>query len=222
MDENNQNPIDEIEKKAIKRAKSYTSSATLATVAIAAIGNPRMIGHREPDYLVLQKEIKEQTEKVQKGDTSGIETTLMCQAKALDMLFNTMVTQAVGSEHLDAMRAHMDIALRAQNQGRKTLLALAAIKYPPQQQFVGQQNIALNQQVNNGVSRQMVESQGGGEHLGNIKIKPKNELLEKQDGKRLDTKAPSATIKAHSPVEAVEVGGGKNTRRKRAKQNERS
>ena len=205
------------EEDAIRKSKFYSDSTKMAMFSISAIF--RLDSTFEPDAKTLHQEINKQAEEIIKGDTSGIETTLVSQTKTLDALFNRMAAQASLSQNLDRMRAYMDMALRAQNQCRKTLLALVAVKYPPQHQIVGQQNIALNQQVNNGVSRPMVQSQGGEETL---KIKPENELLEKQDGKRLDSKAPSATIKAYSPVEAVEVSRGKNPRRKRAQQNERS
>ncbi|MGH8646968.1 MAG: hypothetical protein ACREX4_21935 [Gammaproteobacteria bacterium] len=43
----------------------------------------------------------------------------------------------------------MQLALKAQNQCRQTLAALAEIKNPRRTTFIGQQNNATNQQVNN-------------------------------------------------------------------------
>jgi len=137
---------------------------------------------------------------------------LMAQAKTLELLFNSMINNSLAAKHFDSIRYHMDIALRAQNQCRKTLLALETIKNPPQKQIVGQQNIALNQQVNNGVF--------DASHDHAKKIKPENELLEVSHEQRLDKGAQRTSSKINSPVEAVKISRRKNGRRKSYKQDE--
>jgi hypothetical protein len=58
------------------------------------------------------------------------------------------------------------------------------MKRPRQPNFIGQQNVAVNQQVNN----QAAPTNGGAEG----RIRP-NELLETNDGKRMDDGASSTT-----------------------------
>ncbi len=188
-----------IEEKAdsLRRAKAYPDSSKLAVMAIDALANPKKDEQYELNLKMLHQIIKEQAEESRKGDKSTLEETLICQAKTLDVIFNMMVSRAARAEYLDGLRAYMDIALRAQGQARKTLLALDAIKYPAQRQIVGQQNIALNQQVNNGGY-----------------LKPGNELLEVKNEQRLDTGKAETTIKINPPVEAVEAGWCKKPRRK--------
>jgi hypothetical protein len=87
-----------------------------------------------------------------------------------------------------------DIALRAQNQSRKTLAVLAEIKNPRRTTFIKQQNNAVNQQVNNAIKSKSEK----------IK-KVANELLELKDEQRLDTRAAASSITDDSQVEAVEI-----------------
>ena len=53
-------------------------------------------------------------------------------------------------EHLNATETYMRLALKAQTQCRSTLETLAEVKYPKAATFVRQQNVAYQQQINNG------------------------------------------------------------------------
>jgi hypothetical protein len=116
----------------------------------------------------------------------------------------------INAEMSNPIQVFADIAFKAQNQSRKTLLALSAIKHPQQQTVVKQQNVAFNQQVNNDTTH------------GRHKINPENELLEleKNYGKRLDASTPSKAIKTYTQMETVAISGSKKPRRQSPKQNE--
>lgn len=182
----------------------------MATVAIRDISDPSYFTtgslDNSPDVEHVYSEITKQVSEVLEGNTNRIEIMLTAQAKTLDLLFNAMITRSFKAKHFDSVRYHMDIALRAQNLCRKTLLALDTVKNPPQKQIVGQQNIAFNQQVNNGTLDIQTPS--------SFKIKPENELLEAHNEQWMDKGTSTTASKINSPMETVGIGRRKNTGRK--------
>jgi hypothetical protein len=70
--------------------------------------------------------------------------------------------------------------------------SISAIQNPPTTTFVGQANVAHNQQINNGSRAQETE-------------KPPNQLLEQTDGNRLEFGATGAAGAVDSPMEALEA-----------------
>ena len=148
---------------------------------------------------VMRKEVK----KVQDGDLSGIEATLMAQAITLDKIFIEMARRAalnVG-EHMPAMETYLKLALKAQTQCRTTLQTLAEVKNPQPVSFVNQANISHGpQQINNSVSPRPEK----------IKNQP-NELLEQTHGERLDTQAKQETSGNDTELEAWNNSTGPRT-----------
>jgi hypothetical protein len=127
--------------------------------------------------------------KVQAGDLSEAEIMLLAQAVTLDTIFNTLARRAATTmgTHFDATDTYLRLALKAQGQCRTTLETLAEIKNPRPVAFVKQANIAHGlQQVNNGVATECTLA-----HAGN-NIMPSNELLDGNNGERLDTRTQSA------------------------------
>lgn len=96
--------------------------------------------------------LREKSEKVQQGDLSDAEARLTAQAVALDAIFNGLARRAALNmgQHMGACETYLRLALKAQAQCRATLETLAEIKYPKSPTFVRQQNVAYQQQVNNG------------------------------------------------------------------------
>jgi len=193
-----------------KKAEFYSDSCKMAAVAIRDISEPIALISGDYSHAVdlelLHDALKEQTSDVLDGDASKIEIMLMVQSKTLDMLFNAMISKSLEAKHIESVRYHMDIALRAQNQARKTLLALATIKNPPQKQIVGQQNIALSQQINNGVTLKS-------EHQ---KLKPENELICEAKYETLDNGGTLKTSAANQNTKTVAmVNRRKNATRQR-------
>lgn len=90
--------------------------------------------------------------RVQQGDMSEMEATLTAQAVALDAIFNGLAKRAALNmgQYMGACETYLRLALKAQAQCRATVETLAEIKYPKAATFVRQQNVAYQQQVNNG------------------------------------------------------------------------
>jgi hypothetical protein len=147
-----------------------------------------------PGITALIAELGKQVEAVTDGDLKRAEAMLISQAHALDAIFGNLARRAVIQQHLPQYQAHLQLALKAQSQCRATLQTLVEVKYPRQMQFVRQQNVAVNQQVNNGTVPGM---QTAGSRPGENKNE-QSRLLEATDAERLDTGAPSTAGKAHS------------------------
>lgn len=159
------NDSQEIHDTAVGMSIAYSDPQKLATLTAGDIIKNTGLNS---DVRTLHAEIKKHVEKTLKGDSSDQEISLITQCRTLDLLFNNMVSRAVGSKNIGQMTAYMDMAIKVQNAGRKTICTLQSIKHPQQNTFIGQQNLAFNQQVNNG--DQLLEQ----------KINPKNELLKNE------------------------------------------
>ncbi len=180
---------DQAKRKAIDKAKIYTSCNATSAFTIDLL-------HEESlDIETLIDKMRDSVRQVNQGDLQEIEAMLMTQANTLNVLFHRSLSQVGNSEFLPQAQTFSDIALRAQNQCRKTLAALVEIKHPRRSTFIKQQNNAVNQQVNNEIQNE------------NQKISA-NELLEINNEQRLDTRATFTSISANTQVEAVEVGRG--------------
>jgi hypothetical protein len=125
------------------------------------------------------------------------------QARSLDTIFCNLAHRAANSESVAYMEATLRLALKAQSQCRSTVEALQVMKYPQQAFFIGQQNIAEQQQVNNATSTRT--------HAQARDIqKSRNELLEAHHGERLDGRTAQAASGSDQRLETV----GKIDRRK--------
>lgn len=137
----------------------------------------------------LVEGLREQTRKIQAGNTKPIESMLWGQAQALQTLFTSLMRRAANQEGLKQFQTMLSISMKAQAQCRVTLQTLAEIKNPRPVAFVKQQNIANgHQQINNGQDANQGSEFSRAE---NSTVSP-NELLGVNDGNYLDTGAPSA------------------------------
>ncbi len=149
----------------------------------------------ELDVSVTNSVLMEEVKKVQCGDLSGVEAILTAQALTLDKIFNEMARRAALNmgQGLQAMETYLKLALKAQTQCRTTVQTLAEVKNPHPVAFVKQANISHGpQQVNNGVSPRA-------ENFNN----QSNELLQGNDGERLDTRTTGAASGADQNMETV-------------------
>lgn len=112
--------------------------------------------------------MREKIAKVKAGDLSDVEATLTAQAATLDTVFNELARRAALNmgEHLSATETYLRLALKAQAQCRATLETLAEVKYPKAATFVRQQNVAYQQQVNNGDDKATITRAGTGGREG--------------------------------------------------------
>jgi hypothetical protein len=140
--------------------------------------------------------LKEQAKKSNDGDMGRAEAMMTAQAHTLDAIFNNLARRAINSEHMNNLDSYLKFALRAQSQCRATWEALSAIKNPPVMGYVRQANIAHGpQQVNNGVPKD--------EPRAREKSISENELMEQNDGERLDTGTTGTAGKADPAMATV-------------------
>jgi hypothetical protein len=117
---------------------------------------------------------------------------LAVQANTLNAIFNNLAGNTNNAEYISSFDRYLKLALRAQSQCRATCETLATAKNPPMVGYVKQANSAPGpQQVNNATTSAQAASPAP-EHE-----KLPNELLEANDGKRLDC-ASGAHDKRHS------------------------
>ena len=148
------------------------------------------------DVNALVTELNRQVDAVNGGDMRRAEAMLIAQAHTLDQIFMNLARRAVKQDLLRQWEAHMRMAMKAQSQCRMTLETLATVKNP-QVVFAKQANInnGGQQQVNNGIPTDPTRAQ---------EIEPSpSKLLEKQDGKWLDTRAQGAPSGADQELETV-------------------
>lgn len=140
---------------------------------------------------------------VQRGNLSEVEATLTAQAVALDAIFNGLAKRAAQNigQYMGATETYLRLALKAQAQCRATLETLAEVKYPKAATFVRQQNVAYQQQVNNGDGGDKATSTHAGAH--GKTLNQRNELLETHHGERLDSRAQGAASGDDPHLEAV-------------------
>jgi hypothetical protein len=147
-----------------------------------------------PEIEALIAELGKQVKAVGDGNLTRAEGMLIAQAHSLDAIFGSLARRAAAQEYLPQFEAHLRLAFKAQSQCRATLETLALIKNPAPVAFVRQQNVAVNQQVNNGPT-------AGVARADELPIQS-NELLETQRD-RLDIRATEEAIRSDSHLEAV-------------------
>ena len=141
------------------------------------------------------KGLQEQIDATERGDLGCGEAMLTAQAHTLDAIFNNLARKAITAEYMKSVDINLKLALRAQSQCRATWEAISAIKNPPMVGYVGQANIANGpQQVNNDTAAPRTREDE----------KSQNELLERNDGERLDTGAAGSAGATDPDLEAVE------------------
>lgn len=140
--------------KAADKKNQQISNAKLRTdcLASASLTINKLHGGTL-DSVTTMRELCETAKKIRDGDLQEVEFMLLAQAKTLDSFFYQTLSQIPELNMLNQTQVLADLALKAQNQSRKALTALAEIKHPKRSAtFIRQQNNhAVNQQVNNGV-----------------------------------------------------------------------
>lgn len=129
-------------------------------------------------------------------DTKAVERMLLAQSVVLQSMFAHYMTRASRTDMLPKLQAFADLALKAQNQCRRTLATLAEIRNPRRAQFIKQVNNAVNQQVNNSLAaaetRKIPESEPG-----------KVLEVDHAEGRRLDVGAETMAIRNDAGLETV-------------------
>lgn len=186
-------------------AEIMTRPENLATAGIAAIHSgycstdpttgETCVG-LSPNAMVAA--LRERTAKLPEDGEQEIERALTCSALLLSNLATAMTVRAMETDDLAMLEAFGRLALRAQDQQRKTLATLANVRQPKRVAFVRQLNQAVNQQVNN--------------HDGNSSVVAKAEtspalsaikLLEALISERLDARTPATALANDAGLAAV-------------------
>jgi hypothetical protein len=159
------------------------------------------------DGTVLAGEVKKQLDAVNENDLSALERILAAQITTLDQLFHGFVRKAFPEypQTLEAEKAYMAMAMRAQSQTRAAIETLAEIKNP--QPLFQQHNVAYNQQINNGqdAAQPRLEGSGPTARAEEGKHFLQNELL--MDGRKehapVDSGRTQTASKVYREVETV-------------------
>lgn len=138
--------VDTKQKSIVRSEYTMDSIATTAST-INTIHNGML------DIQAISQSLVKKSNKLNQGDLSEIETMLMTQAETLNTLFNKILVNVSDLQMINQIQVLTDIALRAQNQSRKTLLVLADLKNPKRAVFIRNQNNAFNQQINNNTNK---------------------------------------------------------------------
>ncbi len=138
------------------------------------------------------------------GDMKKAEAMLYAQAHALQAIFMNFSRRALKQEYQKNLESFLRLGLKAQNQCRMTLETLATIKNPPVV-FARQANInnGGQQQVNNAPAPTTRTFRAGAPApAANFQI-DRTELLESDDGERLDSGAAGTSGGFDSHLEAM-------------------
>jgi hypothetical protein len=163
------------------RGASMQNRPSLSAARVVLAYQPKLAdpdnNDMTPGIDELMQEISNQCQAVNDGDMKRAEAMLMAQGHALQALFTRLAERANAAQHLSQFQTYMGLALKAQSQCRATMQTLVEVKYP-RVQFVKQQNVAVNQQVNNGPTTADVPARET--------ENPPNKLLEQKPHERLD------------------------------------
>ena len=103
----------------------------------------------------LADSLRRHCEAISPGETSSIDALLATQAFTLDAVFNELARLAAEREDIDQISRLLQLALKAQGECRATLKDLSGAKNPFANAYIQQQNLAFNQQVQNGMERRL-------------------------------------------------------------------
>lgn len=156
-------------------------AATLLTYANLFNDNsPKLMGE-------IYSQIQGCNNKIINNDFSDIETILVDNIYTLQTLSNNMILKASSADYAKLKATYIDLALKAQNNMRRTIEALHNIKRPSNTTFI--KNQAHNQQVN--FNQNSIENKSANELLNNTK----NEVINYE---KMDTRSTPETSPINS------------------------
>ncbi len=194
-----------------QRTSALAAAGGLANVSVIAAYQRGVFDPDDVDLLEIRHEVVRRSNQIGEGNETHVSGLLMAQMLALNSIFTSLALKAQPDDESVPTRdkeTFLRLALKAQSQCRLTLETLMAIGNPPVL-FTQQANVAFGpQQVNNGVasSRPTSGVDAGGDAQHGSHKPPQNELLEKDDGERMDTRTPGAAGGGDSsmvPVAAI-------------------
>ena len=191
-------PQNQKKKESVYRAAIRTNGIGNAVYSMNAV-----FKNENLDLEALAENLAIQQKNMSKGKTTEIELILFGQAHTLQALFHYSAAKISNSETLAQLQTYTDLAIKANNACRKTLLAINQIKNPPKATFIKQQhNTAVNQQINQGQPEALPA-----QSLEISETKQKNELLSEVTHEKLDSRVKSPTSKSYPQVETLVKSG---------------
>jgi hypothetical protein len=190
-----------------EKSEALAKMALRPSVNAAAVmvSYSKPLGIEQDDIGALMDRLADDVKDVWAGDMKRAEAMLFGQAHALQAIFMNLARRATTQEYLKQWEAYLRMALKAQNQCRMTLEALATIKNPPVV-FARQANInnGGQQQVNNGPApANETSTRAGTQARAANSSTEQTKLLEVNDGERMDAGAASAAGGTDPQLEAV-------------------
>lgn len=186
------------------RETKINKSIKVTDPVINAAYTINSIYNHDLDIITVFKEINAEISELKKGNITEIEAMLMTQAQTLNILFHMTLTRIPDLNMINQIQVFSDIALKAQNQARKTLAVLAEIKHPRRTTFIKQQNNALNQQINNHPQSEEIKK--------NKKVA--NELVAEVTHEKMDIGTTFTTLSNNPQTEAVATLNGPSNKRR--------
>lgn len=180
------------EKKKVATTELYLHSRGHATMALTKLHGNGF------DGVTAFERLSRSVDRIHNNDTNEIEAMLITQAKSLEYVFYDALTKLPNSS-MEHAEVFADIALKAQSNCRKTLMALAELKHPRRTTIIKQQNNAITQQVNNNVKSESCEIEN------NKKIANELDAKVSYETKNMDIGTTITTGTTNTPTETVGV-----------------
>ncbi|WP_018648948.1 MULTISPECIES: hypothetical protein [unclassified Thioalkalivibrio] len=183
-----------------KSNKGGDMAKMLLTPGVASARAIRALeGRRLPasiDIVDLKEALERQVAAMRDSGSDQQEAMLLDQAVTLQQMFVRLIERAEQQTLADHYSKLLQLALRAQNQSRTTLQALADLRTPRSHVFARQANVAQNQQINHMESPATPDS--------DKTQMTQNELLEEHSSEQwLDTRTTSSTGTGDPAMETV-------------------
>jgi hypothetical protein len=197
MSDTNEDQVFEIDEEKRRRLLAFLYQLPSFTAA-EALGDLYSRRDEDDDFVSkldfgeMRKLLAEQSQAVSSGDLSRLEALLCTQAHVLNGLFTRLVGIAQRCDSLEQYKTYLGLGLKAQNQTRQTIAALAELKSPKRSTFISQQNNAVNQQINQGEATSSAPKAPDLKKPEKLEKVPtrSNELLEIEN-ERMDDRAPT-------------------------------
>lgn len=188
---------EDLEKIAENQAEKITNTEIyLHCRGHAAIALNKLHGGCLDTSTVFDK-LAKSVDMVLDGNINEIQAMLITQAKSLEYIFYDAIAK-LPNANIEQAEVFANIALKAQGGCRKTLMSLAELKHPRRTMtIIKQQNNAINQQVNSGVSAVSQSPKNNNKFANELNAKVAYET------KIMDIGTKIATGTANTPSEAM-------------------
>lgn len=141
---------------------------------------------------------------IQAGNEGRLPGLLLLQAEMLNHIFINNIAAAYTNKDSTSQRIRSEIALKAQNQSRRTVMSLADLQNPKRPTFIKNQNNAVNQQVNLGNQKGRTD-EAQGEESQDFEKTSTNEVIEDLDSD-MDTRTKAAATRGDTAMETLGKG----------------